>query len=124
MAKEAPPRGTSRAASSSRCRSSCRRRPATPPPRSRRTPISPAMSHPERAAFANSMVRVGSYLSRHPDRGAQPGTATALADPGGDQHTDPVEDLKGRLAQKQKLVGDEFHAGAVREGVEQFGELV
>ncbi|TMQ13220.1 MAG: hypothetical protein E6J91_19110, partial [Deltaproteobacteria bacterium] len=85
-----------------------------------RSPAFLAMSHPERAAFANSMVRVGSYLSRHPDRGAQPGTATALADPGGDQHTDPVEDLKGRLAQKQKLVGDEFHAGAVREGVEQF----
>jgi hypothetical protein len=81
-----------------------------------RSPAFLAMSHPERSAFANSMVRVASAL-------ADPSGAGGPAGQAGEK-TDPVDDLKGRLAQKQKLVGDEFHAGAVREGVEQFGELV
>ncbi|MBK7535324.1 MAG: hypothetical protein IPI49_08085 [Myxococcales bacterium] len=59
-------------------------------------------------------------------------TAQALADPqgggaagaGDGQSSDPVTDLKSRLAEKPGMVGQEFRAGAVREGVEQFGELV
>ncbi len=77
-----------------------------------RTPAFQAMSHPERAAFAHSMVRVATALADQPAAAA------------GGEKADPVEDTKARLAQKQKLVGEEFHAGGVREGVEQFGELV
>lgn len=76
-----------------------------------RSPAFLALSHPERRDFASSMVRVASALADQPAAG-------------GGEKADPVDDLKGRLAQKQKLVGDEFHAGATREGVEQFGELV
>ena len=84
-----------------------------------RSPAFLAMSHPERREFASSMVRVASALADQPAAGGQSGQGGQ-----GGEKSDPVDDLKGRLAQKQKLVGDEFHAGATREGVEQFGELV
>src|SRR6185295_19943913 len=104
------------------------------------SPAFQALSAPDQRAFANSMVRVGAFLSRDPvgdDRGPPVG---ALADPGQNGQSgqsgqngqngqngatrDAVDDLKARLAAKPKLIGEEFKAGAVREGVEQFGELV
>lgn len=92
-----------------------------------RSPAFLAMSAPEQRAFANSMVRVGSFLGRDPGWIERPdaGPATALADPGtAGEPRDPVERLKDRLASDPELIGDQFRAGAVREGVEQFGEMV
>ncbi len=88
-----------------------------------------ALSPADQRAFAHSMVRVGSFLSHEADPAA-PLAAAALADGSGGQGgqggeaRNPVEDLKGRLAEKPKQIGEEFKAGAVREGVEQFGEMV
>src|SRR5689334_23135632 len=95
------------------------------------SPAFRALSTSDQRAFANSMVRVGSFLSHDPGWVEQAPVAAPLAataldaapQPGGEKR-DAVEDLKGRLADKPKLVGEEFKAGAVREGVEQFGELV
>lgn len=79
------------------------------------------LTSPERRAFASNMVKVASFLSEDPgwlDANAPPGTegmAVALG---------PVDDLKKRLAQKPGQVGAEFEAGAMRQGVEEFGNLV
>ena len=69
--------------------------------------------------FANDMVRVGSYL-------ADPAwLERAPAEPvRGLNETDPISDLKGRLAQKPGAVQSDFKASAVREGVDQFGAMV
>ena len=95
------------------------------------SPAFRALSVADQRAFANSMVRVGSFLSHDPGGVGHDPAAMALADQpgagggqGGEAKRDAVDELKGRLADKQKLVGEEFKAGAVREGVEQFGELV
>src|SRR5262249_37707160 len=81
------------------------------------SPAFPALSTADQRAFANSMVRVGSFLSHDPGWIDQPSAlastsapapaATALADQPGAQtgeKRDAVEDLKGRLAEKPKLV--------------------
>lgn len=77
-----------------------------------------ALAPDDRARLRDDMIKVGSFLA---DGGwlNEPRSAHALA-----EDTDPVEDLKKRLAQKPGQVGAEFKAGAVREGVEQFGEMV
>jgi hypothetical protein len=87
------------------------------------TPAFRAMSAPDQKALANAMVRVSSYLADAPDA-----LASALADPKGtappEEKKDPVGDIGMRLAEKPGQVGKDFKAGAVREGVEQFGEMV
>jgi hypothetical protein len=88
------------------------------------TPAFRAMSAPDQKALANSMVRVGSYLANDPHA-----LAAALEQPKGQQQPaeekkDPVGDIGMRLAEKPGQVGKDFKAGAVREGVEQFGEMV
>jgi hypothetical protein len=73
-----------------------------------------------RQEFARNMVKVGSYLAKDPgwlDAEAPPGMATAEA-------MGPVDDLKARLAKPPGQVGAEFQAGAVKQGVEAFGDLV
>src|SRR5512139_1762570 len=91
------------------------------------TPAFRAMAAPDQKALANAMVRVGTFLARDPGWLEKP-LATAQAAANGkaapEERKDPVGDLKQRLANKQGLVGQEFKAGAVREGVEQYGELV
>jgi hypothetical protein len=80
------------------------------------------MSEPERRAFAANMVKVGSFLAEDPgwlDAGEPPG-AEGFAQPA----SSPVEDLKKRLAGKPGHIGEEFQAGAMRQGVEEFGNLV
>src|SRR5678815_3483624 len=101
-----------------------------------RTPAFRAMAAPDQKALANAMVRVGTFLSKDPAWLEQPALAMAQADgksngkssgkggQGAEPEKDPIGDLKQRMADKPKLVGQEFKAGAVREGVEQFGELV
>jgi len=84
-----------------------------------------AMSVDKKRAMANAMVRVSSYLADAPEA-----VVSALADapkgqpPAEEQKKDPVGDIGQRLAEKPGQVGKDFKAGAVREGVEQFGEMV
>lgn len=79
------------------------------------------MEAPERQAFAQNMLKVGNFLAQDPgwlDAPLPPGAeglATALA---------PVDELKGRLAKAPGQVGATFQAGAVRQGVEEFANLV
>jgi hypothetical protein len=83
-----------------------------------------AMPPTEQRALAHHMVRVGTYLADPSwlDAPTAP-EVSALAEPGADEK-DPVTSLKERLADKPGMVGKEFDAGAVRQGVQQFGELV
>jgi hypothetical protein len=79
------------------------------------------LSPDEREGMASAMVEIGEYLARDPGwlDAEGPPEATELAEALG-----PVEDLKGRLAKAPGQVGQEFEAGAVRQGVEQFRNLV
>jgi hypothetical protein len=91
------------------------------------TPAFRAMPAPDQKALANAMVRVGTFLSKDDAGWLAPPVAAAQAAPANTTATvekDPIGDLKQRLADKPDLVGKEFQAGAVREGVEQYGELV
>ena len=75
----------------------------------------------ERLTMATNMAKVGSYLASDPgwlDSPTPPGhdaVATTLG---------PIENLQKRLAEKPGQVGQDFRAGAVREGVDQFKSLV
>jgi hypothetical protein len=73
----------------------------------------------DRRDLANNMVKVGTYLA-DPSwlDDSNPTRAAALAE------SEPVQDLKGRLADKPGQVGAEFKAGALKQGVEEFGNLV
>ena len=75
----------------------------------------------ERKRMARSMVEIGEYLARDPgwlDSEDSPQTGE-LAEALG-----PVADLKKRLASAPGQIGQDFEAGAVRQGVEQFRNLV
>jgi hypothetical protein len=87
----------------------------------------------ERNEMAANTVKVVSYmadpdgLSKELSANANPApteaentTVRALAD----DEEDPVETTKRNLAQSPGAIGRDFVAGGVREGVEQFGELV
>jgi hypothetical protein len=92
------------------------------------TPAFRALPALDRKALANAMVRVGAFLADD----APAWLAEAQADGGGggqgqppaEEEKDPIGDLKQRLAEQPGQVGKDFQAGAVREGVEQYGELV
>jgi hypothetical protein len=85
------------------------------------------MDAPEKKSFAQNMLKIGRFLAQDPGWldaplpvGAQglasvEGLAKALA---------PVDDLKGRLAKGPGQVGETFKAGAMRQGVEEFRNLV
>jgi hypothetical protein len=76
----------------------------------------------ERVKFARDMERVAGYLSSDPgwlDAAAPPGATGMAAEAMG-----PVDDLKKRLAEKPGQVGTDFKAGAMKQGVEEFGNLV
>jgi len=76
-----------------------------------------ALAPEDRRRFANDVVRIGAFLSEDPGwLESSQAKSVGLAE--------PVEDLKGRLAKKSEFAGKEFEAGAVKQGVEQFGELV
>ena len=76
----------------------------------------------EQKALANHMVKVGTYLADPAWLDAPP-TAQPLGD-GQEKESNPVDDLKKRLAAAPGQVGSDFTAGGVREGVEAFGQLV
>ena len=80
------------------------------------------MSSTDQDALSANMVKIGDYLA---DKGwlsdSSPVRARALAD---EKKKDPIRSLKQRLADGEDFAGSDFDAGAVREGVEQFGEMV
>lgn len=75
----------------------------------------------KRREMANNMVRISKYLAADPNwlESEIPEEHKDLA-----QALGPVDDLKKRLAQKPGQVGQEFKAGALREGTETFRSLV
>ena len=79
------------------------------------------LSDQERRAFAQNMVKVASFLAEDPGwlDASTPAGAESMAEAMG-----PVDDLKKRLAEKPGQVGQEFEAGAMKQGVEEFGNLV
>jgi hypothetical protein len=80
------------------------------------------LSPEQRKAFASHMVKVGHFLARDP--GWLEAPTPAPATPQMAEALDAVDELKNRLAQKPGHIGEEFQAGAVRQGVEEFGNLV
>lgn len=80
------------------------------------------LSDAEKRNLASTMVRVASYMANPEGL-----TAQALARPGSSlarAQEDGVEKLQDRLAGKQGFTGEEFKAGAVKQGVQEFGNLV
>jgi hypothetical protein len=75
----------------------------------------------ERSTFARNMTKVASYLAEDPGwlDSKTPLPSEAMAEALG-----PVDDLKGRLAKAPGQVGQEFQAGGMRQGVEEFANLV
>ncbi|HWB75425.1 MAG TPA: hypothetical protein VG755_10720, partial [Nannocystaceae bacterium] len=74
---------------------------------------------PERKQkFSDDLLTVTKYF----EDGARK-TPRPLAQAQAEQNS-PVTDTQARLAAKQGLVGQEFKAGAMQQGVEEFGNLV
>jgi hypothetical protein len=75
----------------------------------------------EQQEIAQATVKVASYMANPDgvltDPATAPATATTLAE-------DPITATKRRLSQEPGQVGKGFEAGAVKQGVEQFGALV
>jgi hypothetical protein len=80
------------------------------------------LSPEEQRAIANSMVKVATYMA-NPD-GLLSGEKAARAPVARAQADDPVTATQRRLSQAPGQVGQTFQAGAVKQGVEQFGALV
>jgi hypothetical protein len=87
-------------------------------------PTYKALSAEEQRDLAANMVKVMAYISDPngimTETASQPAPRTparALAD-------DPVQATKSMLSAPPETAGQDFKAGAVREGVEQFGALV
>jgi hypothetical protein len=87
-------------------------------------PTYKALSAEEQRDLASNMVKVLAYISdpngimtETANGAAAPTPARALAD-------DPVQATKSMLSAPPETAGQDFKAGAVREGVEQFGALV
>jgi len=90
------------------------------------------MTPQERARVAGLMVKVAAYMV-NPDgtatesaaetHGGGPPAAAAAA-PLATAQADPVTGVESRLAKAPGSTGKDFEAGAVKQGVQQFGELV
>lgn len=75
---------------------------------------------PERKQkFSDDLLTVTKYFEGGARKEPRP-----LAQAQAEQKNDPVTDTQARLAGKQGLVGQEFKAGAMQQGVEEFGNLV
>src|SRR5436853_5647031 len=83
------------------------------------------LSPDEQQQIAKTMVQVASYMA-NPDGviTQTDGPAGATAPVARAQADDPVEATKRRLSQAPGQVGKDFEAGAVKQGVEQFDQLV
>src|SRR5262245_12857492 len=83
-----------------------------------------ALPAERRKQLANDMVKVGTFLADPGWLDAPPPARALEEEEGGRKKADPIQDLKQRLAEKPGQTGAEFQAGAVRQGVEEFGKLV
>lgn len=90
-----------------------------------RIPAFHALPADEQKALAANMVKVMSYIS-DPNGVVQalPAQAGAAPAPLARAQNEAVEATKQMLSQSPGQVGKDFKAGAVREGVDQFGALV
>ena len=88
------------------------------------TPAYKKLSPDEQKQIARSMVKVAAYMS-NPD-----GLADKAFEPDGNgvlvraQADDPTTIAGRRAAQDPGFAGEDFEAGAVRQGVEEFGRMV
>ena len=82
-----------------------------------------ALPPDEQRALAANMVKVMSYIS---DPNGVVGTlpAAPVQQPLARAQNDAVEATKQNLSASPGMVGKDFKAGAVREGVDQFGAMV
>ena len=78
----------------------------------------------ERQKLAGDMVKVLSYIANPNGVADQLSPAAAGPALARAQEEDAVDATKRNLSGSPGMVGDKFKAGAVREGVEQFGALV
>ncbi len=88
-------------------------------------PAFSALGPDEQRRLAGDMVKVLSYIANPNgvvESSAVPSSSAVLAR--AQEDDDPIEATKRSLAQSPGMVGEKFKAGAVREGVEQFGALV
>jgi hypothetical protein len=76
----------------------------------------------ERRDLAQRMVKVAAYLSK--PEGIPADELEPQAAPLAEAQADAAEEARKRLAKDPGFAGKDFEAGAVRAGVEQFGELV
>ncbi len=81
-----------------------------------------ALAPEEQRNLAGTMVKVCSYMVNpeglaKQELSTEKGGVLALAE-------DPTDATRRRLSESPGSTGKDFHAGAVREGVEQFGEMV
>lgn len=81
-----------------------------------------ALDGGQRRAFAQNMVKVADFLAEDP--GWLDAPRTKETDALVEAQADPTQDLKKRLAGKPGQVGQEFEAGAMKQGVQEFGNLV
>ncbi len=82
-----------------------------------------AMSPDERRELASLMVKVCAYMV-NPDGATTEALESESAQPLAQAQADAVEATKGRLAKAPGFAGKDFEGGAIRQGTEQFGELV
>jgi hypothetical protein len=102
-------------------------------------PVFAQLAPEEKRQIASSMVKVASYLVNPDGVVTEPRRATdsapVLAAPASlaqreavpplaRSQADGVEATRSRLGEKQGFAGEDFQAGAVKQGVKQFGELV
>src|SRR5579864_3541743 len=73
------------------------------------------LSPEEQQKIASGMVKIASYMAN---------PSGALAPPLSSAQADAVDATKQRLAKAPGQVGQDFKAGAVEQGVQQFGSLV
>src|SRR5688572_27689917 len=82
------------------------------------------LSADEQEKIARTMVHVASYIANPDGVVTEATTKDQPAAIARAQAGDPVEATKDRLSQAPGQVGQDFEAGAVRQGIEQFGALV
>src|SRR5688572_24410653 len=86
----------------------------------KRSPTFKSLPPAEAKRLQEDMTKVGSFLADPQWLASNKDTpARGLAE----KKSDPIRDLKQRMAEDPGAVGKDFRAGAVREGVEQFGEM-
>jgi hypothetical protein len=93
------------------------------------SPAFSQLSDAEKKEIATTMVKVGAYMANPDGLAAEalkqkPSQPPAAQAPLARAQADAVEATKQRLAGKQGFAGKDFEAGAVKQGVKQFGELV